>query len=351
MIKQALDEHAASLEKVWAHDRSQSVGASEIGACMLKTYWMKNEGDPVYGVKRDPDYVDDWGAKMRGTIMENEFWAPAMKAKYGERLLYAGSEQRSFVSGFLSATPDGMIVGIEPDELAHLGVPSIGIDGTIMAECKSIDPRANIDEAKPINVFQTHVQMGLVRELTRFKPTHSVLSYMDASFWSDIKEFVIAFDPEIFAVAKARANAIMTATSSSELEPEGYFAGGNECKYCPFTDACGTKRMSPPEEVLPIDPAFEVEVTCRSKDIAALEKRVDADSEQLARLKQNLKDRMREKKIRKVPGVISWSGVKGRKGYDNKAIQAAAQAAGIDIEQYRKVGEPTDRFNITEVAA
>jgi hypothetical protein len=236
---------------------------------MRKTYWTKNEGDPKYGVERDPDYVDSWGAKLRGTMMENTFWAPAMKAKFGDKLLFSGSEQQSLVSGFLSATPDGMIVGLESNALAHLGVPSIAfetlMDGTIMAECKSADPRSNLDEAKPANVFQTHVQMGIIREQTPYKPTHSLLSYMDASFWDEVKEFVIPFDPGIYAVAKVRARKIMTATSVEEMEPEGYFAGGNECKYCPFTRACGVVRMSPPEDnKAPVDPQFAAEMPTRS---------------------------------------------------------------------------------------
>lgn len=345
MIRQALNEYAASLQRVWSHDRSQTVGASEIGQCERKTYFVKMEGDPVYGAVRDKDYVDGWGAKMRGSLMENDFWAPAMKAKYGEKLLYAGEDQQSFVSGFLSATPDGLLIGLESDALAHLGVTHI--DGCIAAECKSIDPRSNLDEAKPANVFQTQCQMGLIREATIFKPTHSVLSYIDASFWDEIKEFVVEFDPAIYAVAKERATKIMTSKSADELEPEGFFSGGNECKYCAFKGACGVIRMSPPEEEEPIDPVFEAELRGQSAIISILENDVGAKTESLKRMKQELKDKMRAAKVRKVPGVISWSSVKGRKSYNNKAIQAAAQAAGIDIEQFLEQGEPTDRFTVT----
>jgi hypothetical protein len=353
MIKDALDAYAASLNRKWEHDRSQTVGASEIGQCARKTYYTKVENDPTYGFVRDPDYADRWGAKMRGTLMENEFWAPAMKAKYGDKLLYSGKDQQSFVSGFLSATPDGLLTGLPPDALAHLGVPFLPQDttrfgGTIMAECKSADPRTNLDEAKPVNIFQTHVQMGIVRESTIYRPTHSLLSYMDASFWDDVKEFVIPFDQGIYDAGKARATQIMTATSPSELEPEGYLAGGRECELCPFTGACGVVRMSvPTEKNVPVDPQFAAEIADMSREIAALEKTVDAESVQLRTLKQALKDRLREKKIRKIPGIVSWSSVKGRKAYDNKKIQEAAVAAGIDIEQFVTTGEPTDRLSVT----
>ena len=45
------------------------------------------------------------------------------------------------------------------------------------------------------------------------KPTHAVLSYTDASFWNDVKEFVIPFDPQTYEVAQERATKIMTATN------------------------------------------------------------------------------------------------------------------------------------------
>ena len=352
MIKEALDAHAASLQRAWSHDRSQTVGASEIGQCVRKTYFVKMEGDPKYGAERDPTYVDGWGAKLRGTMMENTFWAPAMKAKFGDQLLFSGPEQQSFVSGFLSATPDGMIVGLQSDALKHRGVPSIpfetNFDGTIMAECKSADPRTNLEEAKPANIFQTHVQMGIVRETTIWRPTHSLLSYMDASFWDEVKEFVIPFDPDIYAVAKVRANQIMTAMSANDLEPEGYLSGGKDCENCPFTRACGVIRMSPPEYNAPVDPQFAAEIADYAREIATLEKSVERDEVELRTKKQALKDRLREKGVRKIPGIVSWSGIKGRKSYDNKAIQAAAVAAGIDIEQFATKGDPTDRLTIAE---
>jgi hypothetical protein len=74
MINAILNAHADSLQKTWAHDRTQTIGASEIGQCARKTFWIKNEIDPKHRAERDPEYVDGWGAKIRGTIMENEFW-------------------------------------------------------------------------------------------------------------------------------------------------------------------------------------------------------------------------------------------------------------------------------------
>lgn len=340
MIKSALNSYAANMDRVWASDRSQTVGASDVGQCARKVFWSKNEGDPQYGAPRDPDYVDGWGAKVRGSFYENHFWVPAMRTAYGDRLLFAGTEQKTFVSGFLSATPDGLLIGLQPNEVA----PGSGTE--VCTECKTVDPRTNLTEAKVENVFQTHIQMGLIRELTPYKPTHSILSYTDASFWSEIKEFVIPFDEQVYEAGKARAAQIMTATSAAELKPEGWIAGGKDCEYCPFTKACGITRRSVPETDAKPDPQFVAEMADLAIAIKSLEGRRDDADEQVRELQQQMRDRLREHEVRKIPGVVSWSNVKGRQSYNNKAIQQAAIAAGVDIEQFSTVGEPTDRLTI-----
>ena len=68
IVKQALDAYAATLERQFPHDRTQTVGASEIGQCARKTYYTKNEGDHLYGSPRDLDYADSYGARLRGSM-------------------------------------------------------------------------------------------------------------------------------------------------------------------------------------------------------------------------------------------------------------------------------------------
>ena len=139
MIREALQSYALGNAKAWANDRSQTVGASEIGQCARKTYFAKNEGDQVYGSSRDEAYDDRWGAKVRGSTYEDHFWYPAMRAHFGDRLLFAGPDQRTLVNGFLSATPDGLIVGLTDDERTSFGIT----DGSdcVDLDCKTIDPR------------------------------------------------------------------------------------------------------------------------------------------------------------------------------------------------------------------
>jgi hypothetical protein len=349
MIKQALAAYADTSVRVFVSDRSQTVGASEVGQCARKVFWTKNEGDPVYGAPRDPGYVDTWGARARGTIYENHWWEPALRSVYRDQLLYAGVEQQTFVSGFLSATPDGLIIGLQEDALAHLGVPDIGGD-CIMAECKTADPRTNLSKPKPENVFQTQVQMGIVRNQTEWKPNYSLLTYTDASFWNEVLEFPIAFDPAVYEVAKGRAATIMTATSAADLKPEGWIAGGKECDYCPFTKACGIERTKVPDQpTAAVDPQFIAEITDLARAVKVLEASNAGTETRIRELQNELRDRLRAKGQRRIvaDGVsVLWSPVKGRQSYDQKAIREAAVNAGVDIEQFSTVGEATDRLVI-----
>ena len=344
IIADTLDRFANSTSKVFSHDRLNTVGASEVGQCARKIFWLKNEGDAKYGVARDPEYHESWGARMRGSVFEDAFWEPALRKRFGERLKLAGKQQTTFVSDFLSATPDGIVTDLTTDEREEIGT----LADCAMVECKTADPRTNLAEAKQSNVFQTQVQMGLVRANTKYQPTHSVLSYTDASFWNEVREFVIKFDEKIYETAKARATLIMTATSIDEVKPEGWIAGGRECNYCPFTKACGIERRNLPFQDVgpPVDPQFASEMLSLATDFKKAEQIKDVQETLLRALADTIKNRLREKGVKKIPGVLTWSSVKGRQSYDNKAIKAAAQAAGIDIEQFSTVGEPTDRLLI-----
>ena len=73
LIAETLNRYAQSQTVTFKHDRKQTVGASEIGQCARKVFWLKNEDDPEYAVPRDPEYTETWGARMRGTVFENAF--------------------------------------------------------------------------------------------------------------------------------------------------------------------------------------------------------------------------------------------------------------------------------------
>lgn len=295
MIADVLTTYAESNARVFKA-REQTVGASDVGQCARKIFWLKNECDPVYGTARDPDFRDGWGARMRGTVFENYFWEPALRACFGKALLYAGSEQQTLVNEFLSATPDALLTGLPRDALAVLGVADIGGDRSLVVECKTADPRTNLDEAKPEHVFQAQVQLGLFRELTPHRPAFALISYTNASFWHEITEFPIAFDPDVFATAKRRAALIMTARAADDLKPEGWIAGGRECEFCPFTRACGRKRHEVPTQAnADPDPQFVAEIVDLARALKHEEHEAKAASARLRELQTDIRERLRSR--------------------------------------------------------
>jgi hypothetical protein len=331
--------------------RENTVGASEVGQCARKVYYAKNQGDHIYGAACDEDYRDVWGATLRGRLFEDHFWLPALRTRYGAKLLYAGADQTTLVSGFLSATPDGLLLGQPTDVLDGLGVIDIGGDGSLVVECKTLDPRAKLDAARPEHVFQAQVQIGLFRELTKYRPEWAVISCVNASFLDEITEFPVRFNPVVFANAKRRATLIAVATSPAELKPEGWIAGGRECEFCPFTKACGVIRHAVPTapQTPPPDSQFVAEISDLARDAKRQRGDVEAATVALREIEHEIKERLRAKDVRQIKGdgvSVTWSAVKGRPSYDMKAIREAAAAAGIDLAEYETVGEPTDRLVI-----
>jgi hypothetical protein len=349
VIKKILNDFALASARAFV-DRQQTIGASEIGQCARRVFFEKMYGDPHYGADRDSDFVDTWGAKLRGTAYEEQLWFPAMKAKFGAKLRYAGRRQRTLVSGHLSATPDGLLVGQPRDLLAHLGIADIGKRGELVVECKTIDPRARLDKAKAEHAYQTQVQIGLLRELTPHRPEFALISYADASFWDEVTEFVIAFDPQIYANAKARADRIMLALDARELAPEGWIAGGKECNRCPFTRACGQERAAVPYETdEQADPQFVAEIASLAHAAKACEVEADGAAAALRTIQHEIREHLRTKGLRRVSGCgarVSWSPVAGRTSIDLEQLRAGAAAAGFDVTPYEKVGESSDRLVI-----
>ena len=341
-IKDMADSHVASNRKHWSHDRLTTVGASETFLCARRTAYAKAETAP------DPDYEDRYGARVRGDLIENHFWEPAIRGQKpeGVQLLFAGREQKTLVDGYLSATSDGLLVGVAPDALAHLGVPDLGSD-TLVVECKSIDPRVSLKEAKAEHSGQTQVQMGLIRACTPYRPNFALISYADASFLDTITEFAVAFDPAVYAAAKDRARRIMLAEDPATLPPEGRIAGGGECRHCAFHHRCqGAVVGAIPRDSVPVG----ANALAHLKALVEQHEQADGEAEAAGRRREDIREQvrvlLRELGTRKVEGdgfLISWFPVKGRKSLDRKA----AERAGLDLARFEREGDPSERLTIT----
>ena len=341
IVKNAVDSYVKANLKTFEHDRTMTVGASEIGQCERKTWFTKAELTELGSTfERNPDYVNSWGARERGNLIERHLLVPAIRKAYGKKAKLLGNKQRSFIDGMISATPDAFINEKEP----------------FLIEIKSIDPRIKLHEPKPEHVYQVQVQMGILHALKEATHlTHAILVYVNASFPDEITEFRIDYDPDIYMRAQVRAMKIMTAGYYHELQPEGWIAGGKECEYCPFTDACGRARKEVPTEVIePADKQFIAEISDMARNYKDLELSIAAYEEDRRRIQNDIKERLREKGQSKIVGdgiSISWSAVKGRETFDMARIKEVLAEQGLEIDDYKHEGTPGDRLTVTLKAA
>ena len=229
--------------------------------------------------------------------------------------------------------------------MAPLGISNLGGDNSFIVECKTIDPRTRLDGPKPQHVFQAQVQLGLIRQLTPYRPKFAFVSYINAGLLDDVVEFVVRFDPTIFENARHRAAQILTARAADELKPEGWIAGGRECEFCPYTGACGVIRHAVPTRAPsePADPQFISEI-CELALMAKV-RRTAAEAAAAAQreVEHEIKARLRAKGVRHIVGngvSVMWSAAKGRPSFDGKGILEAATKAGINIAEYETVGSP-----------
>lgn len=326
-IRETILQYGSTLDRVWEHDRSQTAGGSEIGACIRKTWFSK------HAAPRDPDYQESWGATTRGNLIENHFWLPALRAclPADVRLLYAGEEQTTLKSGYLSATTDGLLVW--PNGYC------------IDLDCKSIDPRVNLQKEKAEHSFQVQAQMGLIRECTEHKPEIAILSYINASFFDDVSEYVVNWNPRIYAAAHERAERIITAIDPLSLEPEGKISGGNECKWCAWQSHCAEVSVAGvPAKDAPTLDAANVEALHRMRDeVLAQEVSSDAYAAEAASGRERIKQFLRDHNSRGHRGdgwAVNYSVTGGRQTLD----MAAIEKAGIDLSDYYKSGKGGERL-------
>lgn len=354
-FKEAFDEWVKHTDKVWAHDRTKTVGASEAFGCMRKSWFAKNGGEV------NKDYEKSWGALRRGDIIEQHHVAPAitwfLEAFFNNaRLIWAGDDQitHTSVDAPLTATPDGLVIDADDDALAHYGIPSLGGTGCFHLEIKSVDPRVNLKEEKAIHRGQTIVQMGLTRETTEYRPNYAVILYVDASFFDDMEVFIVPFDPKTFEIAKVRAREVF-AKPLKAMTPEGKIDGG--CEYCQFSDHCARELgLATPKDGeanaknTPTKLMVELEELLKAeRSAASIKKSTEAEHKEAS---ERLKSWLRDVGVRQavVPGVgkVSISFIKGRKSLDKESLREACEAKGIDMDDHMVEGAGHDRLNISE---
>lgn len=364
-FKKGFDKWVNSRQKVWKHDRSKSMGASEAFGCLRQVWYKKNNA------ATDPGYEESWGALQRGDMIENHFVEPGLKWIMEQltddaELIWGGDKQRTLISpdAPLSATPDGLVIYADDDALAEYGVASLGgskkdvehPSNCFNVEIKSIDPRVNLKEEKGIHRGQTIVQMGLTRQLSSWRPNYAVIIYVDASFFDDIEVFIVPYDHKVFEVAMQRARAVYEIEDVGDIMPEGKMDG--TCTYCKYKVACArtsqknmpkggeaNSKVTPPVILEEFDRLVAEE---RSKSAArkVIEVEYKSASERLKQWLNNTGVRVAKSSDGKTKVSMSW--IKGRKTLDVSAVREALAEFGIQIEDFMKEGEGHSRLAISE---
>jgi hypothetical protein len=350
-IQAAFDRYIASQQKVWAHDRSQTLGASETFNCLRQLGFEKRAKE--FGVEPDDGYDNPWGATHRGNLIENYFVAPALMQELpaiGLELLFAGETQETLIKERNSSTPDGLIVDIPVGPVIirvrneEIVIPWVDA-GCIGLEIKSIDPRSTLAEEKTKHHCQSQIGLGLINDLTDWKPKHWLILYFDASFLDKITPFLVNYDPSFYLIAQERAKKVYHATNILDLPPEGKFDGS--CDRCRWTGACGAAILSAharthekftDEDVVSLDPVI--------RDYLAKKDAADVAAEEFEKAKQAVKDLLLSRNLRKCVSSewsASWSIQKGRTTVDLNALRAS----GIDLSPYEKTGQGFDKLTVT----
>lgn len=347
------DAYIAANQKQWAHDRSTTVGASEIFDCLRKIGAGKRHAE--WGLVPDEGYEENWGATERGNIIENNYVVPAITSQVpdGVVLQYAGGEQFTLVKDRNSATPDGLFTGLPA---GHLQIKAGGkvidipdfTEGCLGLEIKSIDPRAILKEERAKHFGQTQVGLGLVRELTEWKPRYWLILYVDASFLNKFTPFLVTYDENVFKAAKLRAPKVWAAEKLHDLPAEGKLDGG--CDHCKWKKACGEAILTEHAttfEKQAKDPASIAAVQDEVEEFLNAKAAADAAAMAFEKAKQRVKDKLLANKLRKVKSddwSVSWFTNPGKKSINWKKI---VEDFDINTEDYESVGAGFDTLKVT----
>ena len=352
------DEFIASNQKTWSHDRSKSIGASEAFGCMRKS-WFGKRGKG-FGFVRDPEYKDSWGAVRRGDIIENYQVVPAVRSgltRRGLDLIMEGADQETIVDGLVSATLDGLIIDptgamLPKDFLAYYGIESIDED-SIVLEMKSFDPRINIIEPKAIHEGQTQMQMGLIRDTSKYKPNFAVVIYVNASWLDDMRIYVVPFDESVYQVGRLRAEKVFTTDDPAMLMAEGKLDG--MCAYCPFKRSCDEvsvgrvpeKRKALSKKEVDAQPSYLVQqldsMVLAHRELKVAEKALKREVEESNEaIRQTL---IRSNQSRAVGSnwKVSYTTIAGRKTLSKEKIEEA----GLDPDDFMNEGSGYEKLTVT----
>ncbi|NBT57512.1 hypothetical protein EBT16_01895 [bacterium] len=345
LVRQQVTDDVDS--KTWSgHSRHLTVGASEVGQCARRTFYTKQ------GVEPDPDFDQDWGAAERGNAIEKwevEKIIKALQAKAPHiKLGWATDEgQNTITRGGQSATPDGIFY-TDNGEKIKVCDPETGkiyAAEHVYFECKSIDPRSydHLTKSKEPHKLQAIQGMDLVRDDGQYFPTVAVIVYVNASFSTQQRMWVIPFDEEVAKNLRDRAEDLMFGGYTLEEPPmaEGkLIKGGQQCEWCPFQKTCQEKelgRVPTEKERKDLSPEFIERARILGQQRLEAKEREEQAKEDKKRVEEEILSLCEKAGVQKIAhphGRVSvWTA--SSPPTFNKALMIAD---GIDVEKYQVPG-------------
>jgi hypothetical protein len=319
------------------HDRSSTVGASEVFSCIKQLSYHKHK------TPEDPDFVQGWGFLERGNTMEDWTVALVKEALRGEGrldshkgfLTDAGKDQATLQWQYLSATPDGFIFFYD--------IKNNRVE--VIFEIKSIDPRYQGTFPKPAHEMQVQVQMGLANHQLGKSIDEAWIIYVEASDYSKMTLHKVKRDQAVFTHALNRAR------DAFEKNPEDLPAEGklsDDCKWCPYTRRCGQhiSDSMPTKAGLSNHQADFINPLIKSR--LKLDKEIKTKKREQGEITEDIKTYMRTEGIKSGASddyLISYHEVAGRRSLDKDLVSDK----GIDLSDCYSIGKPSDQLKIKEI--
>ncbi len=322
-------------------DRSKTVSASSWTRCERAQRFSKDK------TPHDPGHVENWGWAEAGNAYEDWVVRKIISGlPHGVYLEAAGEHQRTLVDAEarLSATPDGLLVSRANGPVHVHGVELLpGSENGVGVEIKSRGPNAAA-LPKPEHVHQAELQIELWNKVAKVEVGAVLLVYANRDRYDEMDVFVVPRRPESWSMAVGVAFRVFGSHDPMSIAPEGRATG--ECRYCPWKSRCNTGELQVPvrkEPELGPEQSEALKTALQKRELAAHQATTAAKAKLEAEheVRQLLRDA--NTAVAKVGGAnVTLSRVKGRTTLD----QAALEAAGIDLEPYRKTGEPGVRLSI-----
>ena len=218
-----------------------------------------------------------------------------------------------------------------------------------MCEIKSFDSRMNLHEEKFIHRGQTTMQLGHVRTLTEFKPVYSLLLYINANDYTDIRPFVIKFDEAAYTLGKKRSDIVFNATDVNKVPPEGRYT--DQCRYCDFTQECKGAELRAYPSSLSNYTSNEVAVIRGLADAYDTSRNDLKEAEtRKGEVAETIKTTLAEMKTRGMEGPdfkVTYTKIDGKESVDKPALIAFIESHGAKYDDFLKTGQDFTKLTVT----